>query len=46
MPLAHLKGKLHTPQLYEVVNLRATGQAPSESQDALEDLTNASHNAL
>jgi adenylate cyclase len=28
MPVAHLKGKLHTPQLYEVVTLRATGQAP------------------
>jgi adenylate cyclase len=26
MPLAHLKGKLHTPQLYEVVTLRAPGQ--------------------
>ena len=30
MPLAHLKGKLHTPQLYEVVTLRDPGQTPSE----------------
>ena len=30
MPLAHLKGKLHTPQLYEVVTLRDPSQAPSE----------------
>jgi adenylate cyclase len=28
MPVAHLKGKLNTPQLYEVVTLRATGQVP------------------
>jgi class 3 adenylate cyclase len=28
MPVAHLKGKLNTPQLYEVVTLRAPGQVP------------------
>jgi class 3 adenylate cyclase len=30
MPLAHLKGKLHTPQLYEVVTLRDPGQTLRE----------------
>ncbi len=38
MPEAHLKGKLNTPQLYEVVNVRASGQALSERNDALQEL--------
>jgi class 3 adenylate cyclase len=36
MPMTRLKGKLHTPQLYEVVNVRAAHRSPSTRHDVPE----------